>query len=48
VREGDLELVCALFCSVGTAMSIPESKLDAVTGLSGSGECTNTWLQRHI
>lgn len=37
IRDGDPELVGKLFNAVGTAYPMPESLLDAVTGLSGSG-----------
>jgi len=33
----DIEIALALFGCVGTAVEVPESMLDAVTGLSGSG-----------
>jgi pyrroline-5-carboxylate reductase len=36
-NAGDLDLVVKMFGAVGTAMAVDESKLDAVTGLSGSG-----------
>jgi len=35
--DEDLAAAKGLFDAVGTAVSLPESKLDAVTGLSGSG-----------
>ena len=35
--DADLELVLKIFDGMGTAMAVPEAKLDAVTGLSGSG-----------
>ena len=37
VDKSDRELVGELLSSVGTAFELPESQLDAVTGLSGSG-----------
>ncbi len=37
VLPGDGEVVAKLFGSVGVALAVPESQLDAVTGLSGSG-----------
>ena len=33
----DVELVTTLFASVGKAVAVPESQLDAVTGVSGCG-----------
>ena len=36
-KPDDVELVGRLFNSVGTAITVPEHLLDAVTGLSGSG-----------
>jgi len=35
--EADQALVISLFSAMGTALAVPEGKLDAVTGLSGSG-----------
>ncbi len=35
--SADAELVSALFSTVGIAIPVPESSIDAVTGLSGSG-----------
>jgi pyrroline-5-carboxylate reductase len=35
--EADAELVSALLSTVGIALPVPESQMDAVTGLSGSG-----------
>jgi pyrroline-5-carboxylate reductase len=37
VRAEDLELATQLFQSVGEVVTVPESLMDAVTGLSGSG-----------
>jgi pyrroline-5-carboxylate reductase len=37
VRSADLELVTRIFQAVGEVVEVPESMLDAVTGLSGSG-----------
>lgn len=37
IQPGDGEVVAKLFGSVGVALAVPESQLDAVTGLSGSG-----------
>lgn len=34
---GDQQLVVSLFSALGTAVAVNESKIDAVTGLSGSG-----------
>ncbi|MDR2006638.1 MAG: pyrroline-5-carboxylate reductase [Acidaminococcales bacterium] len=36
-NEHDVEFVHAIFAACGMAMELPESQLDAVTGLSGSG-----------
>ncbi len=37
VQPADLELVTRIFQAVGEVVEVPESMLDAVTGLSGSG-----------
>ena len=37
VTDPQLEEVCALFDSVGSVLTVPESHMDAVTALSGSG-----------
>ncbi len=37
VTDADLTLTKKIFGAVGLALSVPESQLDAVTGLSGSG-----------
>ncbi len=37
VRPGDLDLTVRIFQSVGSAIAVDESKLDLVTGLTGSG-----------
>jgi len=37
VQPADLELVKRIFQAVGEVVEVPESMLDAVTGLSGSG-----------
>ncbi len=37
VKPGDKELAAQLFGAIGKAFQVPESHLDAVTGLSGSG-----------
>jgi len=37
VKSGDKELAAQLFGAIGKAFQVPESQLDAVTGLSGSG-----------
>lgn len=36
-KAEDTDLIKSLFAAVGTAFVVPESQLDAVTGLSGSG-----------
>jgi pyrroline-5-carboxylate reductase len=36
-REGDSEIVHDLLSTVGFAVEVPESLIDPVTGLSGSG-----------
>ncbi len=37
VKPGDKDLAAQLFGAIGKAFHVPESQLDAVTGLSGSG-----------
>ncbi len=37
IKPGDKELAAQLFGAIGKAFQVPESHLDAVTGLSGSG-----------
>ncbi|HBF35486.1 TPA: pyrroline-5-carboxylate reductase [Candidatus Sumerlaeota bacterium] len=37
VSDADMALTLDIFCAVGDALEVPESKINAVTGLSGSG-----------